>query len=463
MANETNCPDELITMLDAACDDVPAYLQSLRDKLSPDGSIVSPRGRELTEKVFGRALTPQEVVRTICDDVRQRGVEAVLHYTRQLDGVELTAETLRVPEQELARAHRAVPSSFLQTIDEIREQLEQFQSAIKHQDVSIEPRPGVQLRQRYTPLRRIGICVPGGAAAYPSTVLMTAVPAIAAGVPQCVVVAPPTRFGSYNEHVLATCHAMGIREVYRVGGAQAVAAMAFGLAGMPAVDKIVGPGNLFVALAKKYVFGQVDIDSIAGPSEVVVIADQTANPAHLAADLLAQAEHSPGSAVLFVTDRSVALATVEWLERHLRRLDRADLTLSSLREFSAVIRVEGLDQAIEWTQMLAPEHLHLQTAQNEAIIPKLTNAGAIFDGEWTPVALGDYVAGPSHVLPTGATARWASGLSSNDFLRSSSVVRYSRPALEREASLVRKMTEEEHLPAHRLSVDVRLTQEAGDE
>ncbi len=463
MANETNSADELITVLDAAVDDVPNYLQSLRDQLSPDGSIISPRSRELTQQVFGRALTPQEVVQTICDDVRQRGVEAVLHYTRALDGVDMTAESLRVPEEELVRAHRAVPASFLNTVAEIRRQIEQYQTAIKHQDVAIEPRPGVRLRHRYTPLHRVGICVPGGAAAYPSTVLMTAVPAMAAGVPQCVVVAPPTRFGSHNDHVLATCYEVGVREVYRMGGAQAVAAMAFGLSGLPAVDKIVGPGNLFVALAKKQVYGQVDIDSIAGPSEVVVIADHTAEPAHLAADLLAQAEHSPGSAVLFASDRGVAGATVEWLERHLSRLDRADLTRSSLREFSAVIRVENLDQAVEWTQLLAPEHLHLQTADNAALIPRLTRAGAIFDGRWTPVAMGDYVAGPSHVLPTGATARWASGLSSNDFLRSSSVVQYTQQALERESDLIRQMTEVEQLPAHGLSVEVRLAQEADDE
>ena len=225
--------------------------------------------------VFGSPLTPQQVVEKICADVQQQGVSAVLEYTQKLDGARLSADQLRVPEAELKAAHDQADPEFLQSVRRIRDNVLHFQQAILHQETRVEREPGIQLRQRYVPLRRIGICVPGGAAAYPSTVLMTAVPAQAAGVQEIAIVAPPTEFGAYNTDMLATCYELGIREVYRMGGAQAVAALAYGVEGVPKVDKIVGPGNLFVALAKKHVFGEVDIDSIAGPSEVVVIADES--------------------------------------------------------------------------------------------------------------------------------------------------------------------------------------------
>ena len=284
-----------IRQIDTRSDDVAVALEQLRKKLSPQGDVVSERGRAKTIEVFGRPLTPEEVVETICRDVRQQGLEAVLRYTEKLDGVTLTAGTLRVPVEQLAAAHQQAEGGFLESVQHIRDNILEFQRAILHADVTLERGEGVYLQQRYVPLRRAGICVPGGAAAYPSTVLMTAVPAQAAGVEQLAIVAPPTPFGADNPDVLATCHELGITEVYRVGGAQAVAALAYGVEGLPAVDKVVGPGNLFVALAKQHVFGQVDIDSIAGPSEVVVIADETTDPRFSAADLLAQAEHSPGA------------------------------------------------------------------------------------------------------------------------------------------------------------------------
>src|SRR4051812_39675718 len=260
-----------------------AAIERLRAKLAPSGNVVSEAGRRKTLEVFGKPLTPSQVVERICSRVRTRGLDAVLRYTAKLDGVRLSAETLRVPADDLVAAHKKAAPEFLETVRRVRENTLRFQRAILHRDVTIDAPGGSKLRQRYVPLERVGVCVPGGAAAYPSTVLMTAVPAIAAGVEQIVVVSPPTPNGAYNADVLATCHELGIREVYRIGGAQAVAALAFGLEGIGGgalvkVDKIVGPGSQFVALAKKLVFGEVDIDSIAGPSEVVVIADETTRP-----------------------------------------------------------------------------------------------------------------------------------------------------------------------------------------
>ena len=282
-----------------------AILRQLRDKLSPQGDVVSPRGRALTEEVFGKPLSPIEVVRTICSEVEREGTPALLRYTAALDKADLTAEQLRVPSDDLARAHAAADPALIESVRRIRDNVAEFQSAILHRDVTIEPRSGVRLTQRYVPIRRVGVCVPGGAAAYPSTVLMTVVPAQVAGVEEIAVVAPPTPFGAYNTDMLATCHELGVTEVYRAGGAQAVAALAYGCDAIESVDKIVGPGNLFVALAKKHVYGKVDIDSFAGPSEVIVIGDKTSRADYIAADLLAQAEHSPGSAILITWEETL--------------------------------------------------------------------------------------------------------------------------------------------------------------
>ena len=286
--------------------------------------------------------------------------------------------------------------------------------------------PGGYLVERYRPLDRVGLCVPGGAAAYPSTVLMTAVPAQVAGVKQLALVAPPTKFGAYNPDLLATCRELGIEEVYRIGGAQAVAALAYGVEGLPRVDKIVGPGNLFVALAKKHVYGDVDIDSIAGPSEVVVIVDHSTRADYTALDLIAQAEHAPGASVLIGWDEKVLDQAVEELDRQLARLERGELARQSLEEFGAVILARDAEEACALADEIAPEHLHIATENAAALAEKIVHAGAIFLGNYTPVALGDYAAGPSHVLPTSGTARFASGLSSNDFLRAGSILHFTQ-------------------------------------
>lgn len=432
-----------------------AILDEMREKLSPRGDLVSPRGRELTQAVFGKPLTPIEVVETICRDVQRDGTDALLRYTGSLDRAELTAESLRVPAADLRAAHDSTHPKLLESIRRIRDNIVQFQTAILHQDVTIEPKPGVRLTQRYIPMQRVGICVPGGAAAYPSTVLMTAVPAQVAGVEQIAVVAPPTPFGAYNQDMLATCHELGITEVYRCGGAQAVAAMAYGCDALPAVDKIVGPGNLFVALAKKHVFGTVDIDSFAGPSEVIVIADETASPAFVAADLLAQAEHSPGSAILITWDAKLIESVQTELRSQLDQLQRNDLTRDALADFGALILVRDADHACHLTDSFAPEHLHIETADPEGQIAKIRNSGAAFLGHHTPVALGDYAAGPSHVLPTGGTCRWAAGLSANSFLRSGSVTRFEAEATTAIAEDVIRLAEKEGLTAHAKSVSIR--------
>ncbi|MCG8653731.1 MAG: histidinol dehydrogenase [Pirellulales bacterium] len=430
-------------------------LNQLRQKLSPAGDVVSPRGRALTEEVFGKALTPIEVVQTICRDVCEQGTPALLRYGLALDKADLSADQLRVPAAELESAHAAADPELLDSIRRIRSNVARFQEAILHRDVTIEPQPGVTLSQRYLPLRRVGICVPGGAAAYPSTVLMTVVPAQVAGVDEIAVVAPPTKFGAYNQDMLATCHELGVKEIYRLGGAHAVAALAYGCDAVAAVDKIVGPGNLFVALAKKHVYGTVDIDSFAGPSEVIVIADHTARADFVAADLLAQAEHSPGSAILITWDETILDAVAAELSRQLTQLERSELTVESLEAFGALILVRDCQHACELTDQFAPEHLHIQTADPGDLMGRIRNSGAAFLGHHTPVALGDYAAGPSHVLPTGGTCNWAAGLSSNSFLRSGSVTEFDAGALQQIAVDVERLADKEGLTAHARSVSIR--------
>ncbi|HEX4071405.1 MAG TPA: histidinol dehydrogenase, partial [Planctomycetaceae bacterium] len=414
-----------IPTIDCARDDAERLIAELRTKLSPRGDIVSEAGRQRTVELFGEPLSPQQVVERICHDVQQRGLTAVLEYGRKLDKKELTAETLRVQPAEFEKAHRQADVEYLQTLRRIRDNIVRFQESLLNETVTVlrqEDACRIELRQRVLPLRRVGICIPGGAAAYPSTLLMTAVPAQVAGVKQIAVAVPPTSFGGYNTDLLAACHELGIEEVYRMGGAQGVAALAYGVERIERVDKIVGPGNLFVALAKRFVYGEVDIDSIAGPSEVVVLADETAQAAYIASDLISQAEHSPGSSVLITWHPPLIGAVREELARQLARLERGDLARQSLEEYGALVTARDAEEAARLCDLLAPEHLHISTADPDTILAQVQNAGAIFLGHETPVAVGDYIAGPSHVLPTGGTARFANGLCANDFLKRSSVI-----------------------------------------
>lgn len=440
-------------------DRVREALSQIRQRLSIRGDIVSETGRRRTIELFGELLTPQQVVERICADVRNRGIDAVLHYTERLDGRRFAPQTLRVSADELDAAHAAADPELLQTVRYVRANIEQFQRAVLPTEACVRREQGgglVELRQRCLPLKRVGVCVPGGAAAYPSTLLMTVVPAQVAGVREIAVVVPPTDFGAFNRDVLAVCRELGVTEIYRMGGAQAVAALAYGVEGVPRVDKIVGPGNLFVALAKKHVYGDVDIDSIAGPSEVIVIADASARPHFVAADLISQAEHSPGSSILITWHAPLIDAVEQALQEQLQRLERGELARESLEQFGALVAVDSLQDAAALTDWMAPEHLHVSTSDPRRVLEHIHNAGAIFLGHYTPVALGDYVAGPSHVLPTGGTARFASGLSAVDFLKRSSVIAYDAAALAHDAEHVRRLADKEGLTAHRASVDIRL-------
>ena len=332
-----------MTRIHCAERDASQEIRRLRDQLSVKGDLVSPQGHARTVAVFGEPLTPQQVVERICRDVRQRGLSAVLEYTAKLDGFELTPQTMRVKPEELEAAFHEAEPEYLNTLRSVRENVLAYQHGILHHDVAIQRAPGWDVGLRYRPLKRAGMCVPGGAAAYPSSLLMTVVPAQAAGVSEIVVVVPPTKYGGFNKDLLAACHLLGVNEVYRIGGAQAVAALAYGVEGIDAVDKIVGPGNLFVALAKKFVYGDVDIDSIAGPSEVVLIADETAQPHYVASDLISQAEHSPGASILITWVPELIERVEAALVEQLAFLDRGALARESLETFGAMILVRDAD------------------------------------------------------------------------------------------------------------------------
>jgi histidinol dehydrogenase len=446
----------LCQRIDLATPSGRASLDALRGTLVSQGEMVSPAGRQRTIDVFGEPLTPRQVVERICHDVRTRGLDALLDYSRRIDGATLAPGSLFVEQTALEAAHRSVDRGFLDAVRRIRDRVERFQRALLAHDVEVPLPGGGVLRQRYLPLDRVGVCVPGGAAAYPSTLLMTVVPARVAGVPEIVVVAPPTKFGSENQHVLATCHELGVTRVMRAGGAQAVAALAYGVEGLPRVDKIVGPGNLFVALAKEHVYGDVSIDSIAGPSEIVVVADEAANPEFIAADMLAQAEHSPGSAILLTSSAALADAVAAALDRRVAVLERGDLTRDSLERFGAIVVTRDDDESVRLADELAAEHLSIDTHDPEATLARIRHAGAAFLGPYSPVAAGDYAAGPSHVLPTGGTARFAAGLSANEFLRGGSVIRLAEKDLAELSTDIATLADTEGLTAHRRSVEARL-------
>lgn len=445
-----------------ASDNAPEKIKKLLSQLSSHADVISEKGRQLTEAVFGEALAPSRVVERICQDVQQRGLAAVLHYSEQLDKVKLNSKTLRVGIQELAHAYEQADPELMDAIKHIRQNLLSFQSGLVQRDAVLSIDGKHELRLRYRPMRRIGICVPGGAAAYPSTLLMTVCPARAAGVKEIVVVMPPTPMGAYNPDLLATCHELGVTEVYRIGGAQAVAALAYGIESLPAVDMIVGPGNIFVTLAKKYVFGQVAIDCLAGPSEVVVVADETSSPEYVAADLIAQAEHDPATSVLVTWYQPLLDEVQAALQRQLEGLARAAQARNSLEKYGALVLARDEAEAVRLVNQIGPEHLHIETRNAHEFAEKVDNAGAIFLGHYTPVALGDYAAGPSHVLPTGGTARFASGLSANDFLKRSSVLAFTRQGMSEIADDVRILANKEGLTGHAASVDIRLMIESGE-
>ncbi len=441
--------------IDLSASNATSQLNKLRDQFRYDSEVVSASAKKLTQTVFGEALSPMRVVERICNEVRDKGLASVLHYTEVFDKVKLKPEMIRVKPAELAAAHASVSQEFLDVLRQIQYNVMQFQSGLLHRDAEMRVSGKHELHLRYRPLRRVGVYCPGGAAAYPSTLMMTVCPAQAAGVENIVVCMPPKDTGGFSTEMLATCHELKITEVYRLGGAQAIAAMAYGVEGLKPVDMIVGPGNQYVALAKKQVFGQVAIDCIAGPSEIVVCADDSAHPDYVALDLIAQAEHSPGVAVLVTWYPPLLDEVQAALEKRLAKLSRADLARDSLERYGALVLAPDKASTINCINVLAPEHLHIQTRDPDAILDDVESAGAVFLGPFTPVAVGDYAAGPSHVLPTGGTARFSSGLNANDFRKRTSVLRFTRNGLKEIAEDVVFLANAEGLTGHAASVELR--------
>jgi histidinol dehydrogenase len=398
----------------------------------------------------------EEVVLGIIADVRSRGDEALLEYTRRFDRLECDAAGLEVTQAELDNAIAQVDEKDLAALKLAVERVARFHEKQKQQTWISTEEPDIMVGQKVTPLAKVGIYVPGGKACYPSSVIMNAVPAKVAGVGEIVMVVPAPG-GETNPHVLAAARLSGVDRIFRIGGAQAVAALAYGTNTVPRVDKITGPGNIYVATAKKLVFGQVGIDMIAGPSEILVINDGTGKPAHIAADLLSQAEHDElASSVLITTSRSFGEQVAAEVERQLKELSREAIARKSWESFGVIIVAGNLEEAIAFSNRIAPEHLELAVENPFEILPLITNAGAIFMGHYTPEASGDYLAGPNHTLPTGGTARFFSPLSVDDFVKKSSIIHFTKAGLERVGRDVVRITELEGLDAHGKSVSIRL-------
>jgi len=433
-----------------------ARVARLKGRLSVLEGLQTRRTRVCGKKAFGKALSPQESVDRIVDDVRARGNAAVCEWTAKLDGVEVAPRGLRVSAKEIEAAGRECPRDLLRAMKRSIANVKRYQRHFAPQQKPTLAAGGRRLQQRVAPLARVGVYVPGGEAAYPSTVVMTALVAKVAGVREVALATPPGRDGTISPSVLAAAGLIGVDEVYRVGGAQAIAALAFGTKTIRPVDKIVGPGNIFVNLAKRKVFGVVDIDMFAGPSEVLILADSSAKPSYLAADLAAQAEHAPGVAVLVSTSRAVIAGVRKELARMLETLSRADAIGESLEEFTVAMLASSRDEMIEIANALAPEHLEIHMKDARVVSRAVRNAGAIFLGAGTPTALGDYIAGPSHTLPTGGTARFFSGLSAHDFVRRTSVTEYSERALREEGRATIDFAEAEGLTAHARSIEIRM-------
>lgn len=393
-------------------------------------------------------------VQAILQAVKTRGDEALIDFTQRFDGVRLTS--LQVSEAIIKKA-------FLNTSPKVIKALQQAIENIKyyHQHQTMRPfayeRNGRLIGQQVTPIQRVGVYIPGGTAVYPSTVLMNVIPAQIAGVPSISLASPVQRNGEIHPTILAACYLLGIREVYRVGGAQAIAAFTYGTQSIPRVDKIVGPGNRYVAMAKRLVLGQVGIDTIAGPSEVCILADESANPEYVAADLIAQAEHDRFARSICIATSSTLINQIEQaIHTQLLTLSRADIAKASLDNFGMLIHVDSLDQGIDLVNTIAPEHLEIQTKNPRDLLPRILHAGSIFLGAYTPEPVGDYFAGPNHTLPTSGYARFASGLSTYDFLKRSAYVEYSQQALQEDADAIMTLAKEETLTAHAESVKKRL-------
>ena len=418
------------------------------------------------EEILNRDIRAEEDVGAAVDGViaavRQRGDRALLEYTERFDGVKLT--DLEVTAAEIDAAWDALDDDFKTTLEQAADNIRRFHEKQVQNDFVLTDRPGIVMGQRYTPIRRVGVCVPRSPEAFPSTILMNVIPARIAGVEEIIVVTPPDKHGAVSDSALAAAKIAGADRIFKVGGAQAVAALAYGTETIPAVDKIVGPGGIFVATAKRKVFGQVGIDMIAGPSEILVLSDGDSDPAWVAADMLSQAEHDVCASAVLVTDSLLlAEAVQQELEKQLITLPRRDIAAKAIADNGKIIVTADLGAAVEAVNRIAPEHLELCVADPFALLPQIRNAGSVFLGRSAPEALGDYFAGPNHTLPTSGTARFSSPLGVDDFRKRSSFLYYTREALAEAAPRIAEFARREGLEAHaRSALSRRQTNEKGD-
>ena len=425
--------------------------------------IVNSRKNNISEEIrrlkeiSGPTIEEVETVKQIINDVKQKGDEALTHYINKFDGVSILPENFKVRPEEIEAAYTEASPALINAIKNAKKNINEFQThiKIKNPDIFNIDREST-IETVYRPIDAVGVYIPGGSASYPSSVLMNAVPASIAGVKEIIMVTPPGKDGKIAAERLVAAKEAGVSKIFKIGGAQSIAALAFGTKTIPKVNKIVGPGNIFVATAKKEVYGQVGIDMIAGPSEVLIIADDSADPGFVAQDLVSQAEHDPGVSVLVSKSETLIESVSKEIERIIKKAVRSDAIKRSLNRYGLIIKIDRDEEIVSIANEYAPEHLQIMIDDPETVRPLIKNAGATFVGHYTPVALGDYIAGPSHVLPTGGTATFSSGLSVNDFLKRSAIISYSKNSLKKVAGDTIEIARAEGLHAHADSIDIRL-------
>ena len=432
-----------------------AAINKMLQKPAFDEVELSPKIREANKATFGRDMTAAELVAQIVRDVRFEGDKAVLRYTKLIDKVDCDIKDLLVTEEEFAAAEKQAGPEVVASLKKAAENVRRYHEEQKPNSWMTYREHGSLLGQSLIPLDRVGIYVPGGTAAYPSSVIMNAMPAVVAGVGEIVMMVPPKN-GAINPYVLIAARLAGVRKIYKIGGAQAIAALAFGTETIPRVDKITGPGNIFVTLAKKEVYGHVDIDMLAGPSEILIVADEDADPVYTAADMLSQAEHDPLASSIVITDseklaRQVAIEA----ENQLQKLPRQEIARASIERNGLIVIADNMQQALRFANTSAPEHLELLTREPFQLLPYVRHAGAVFLGAYSPEPLGDYFAGPNHVLPTGGTARYYSVLNVETFMKRTSLISYTQPALEAVSEDIIRLAETEGLQAHANAIRLR--------
>lgn len=416
---------------------------------------LNPKIREANKKLFGRDMTAAEIVDMIVNEVRSEGDKAVIKYTKLIDRTEFTADEFLVTEGEYEAAYEAADPEIVESLKRAAANVRQYHQEQKPNSWMTYRGQGSLLGQSVIPLDRVGIYVPGGTAAYPSSVIMNAVPAAVAGVGEIIMMVPPKE-GKINPYVLVAAKEAGVSKIFKIGGAQAIAAMAFGTETIPRVDKITGPGNIFVTLAKKAVYGHCDIDMLAGPSEILIVADETADPAYTAADMLSQSEHDMLASSIVITDsRTLAEKVAAEAEKQLQQLPRQEIARASLDKNGLIIVAEDIMQAIELANVSAPEHMEILTREPFQLLPYVRHAGAVFLGAYSPEPLGDYFAGPNHVLPTGGTARYYSVLNVETFMKRTSLISYTQPELNRVSDDIIRLAEAEGLQAHANAIRIR--------